>query len=190
MGKTICSPEVDHKTQILRQAWFPWSYCWCHHFLNVKWHCASWDSIQICQKSFWKWFWNHSFLDFLFKVQKWPTVEVLRQTSKEYCETIYSFFPHCLFCSVKTILLLAGMVGLGVYLFVLVVWFCFAWNVWCFKLSVKWVCNSYVIIVPFSSPWHTCHDKHYCLFNIKSSQMCKQTWQFLVFFFSDAYCIW
>lgn len=40
----------------------------------------------------------------LFKVQKWPTVEILRQTSEEYCETIYSLnhyhsiiFPHVVF---------------------------------------------------------------------------------------------
>lgn len=49
----------------------------------------------------------------------------------------------------------------------------FAWIVWCFKLSVRWPCDTYVMIVPFCSPWHACCDKHYCLFCIKSYQMCK-----------------
>lgn len=51
-------------------------------------------------------------------------------------------FPLCcLFYSIKTILLLAGWNGGFSFVLVLVVWFCFAWNVWCFKLPVRWLCD-------------------------------------------------
>lgn len=60
----------------------------------------------------------------------------------------------------------------GFFVVVLMIWFGFAWNVWCFKLSVRWLCESYVMIVPFCNPWPTYCDK-YCLFNLKRCQMCK-----------------
>lgn len=100
---------------------------------------------EISFKFIWsKHFWNHSLLDLLFEVQKW-----LWKSWGQSCEralwnhlqpeqlSLHLLSSCCLLYSVDY----SGPCWNGGFGFGLVLefLFCFVWNVWCFKLSIRWL---------------------------------------------------